>query len=219
MGQGLSGSEFRGSPLAGPGSPPSPCCPAAARAQPGRGRWCEAYGERCGSRSGTSRGWERGAVLETRLEPHGGARLPGKGPLLTSRVQSSGCLPGRWGALTGALRGSPPLSGGFLLFQEAHSSAQWTSTLRSSARANSPGRDPVPLSMPGHGPAQGSLSPGTAQHLANLPEVSRCPLGHSCPLAQQGHVSRAAACPVTTEPRPRREGDPEPSKGCIFSLF
>ena len=40
MGQGLSGSEFRGSPLAGLGVPPSPCCPAAARAQPGRGRWC-----------------------------------------------------------------------------------------------------------------------------------------------------------------------------------
>ena len=125
-------------------------------------------------------------MLETRLEPHGGARLPGKVPLLTSRVQSSGSLPGRWGALTGALRGSPPLSGGFLLFEEAHFSAQWTSTLPSRARANSPGRDPVPLSVPGHGPAQGGSEPwhcpalGKPSRSVPLPTralLSPCPAG------------------------------------------
>ena len=211
-------------------------------------------------------------MLETRLEPHGGARLPGKVPLLTSRVQSSGSLPGR-GTLTGALRRRPP-SAGFLLSEGARP-LRGSSCPRAPALCGVPpvlGRPPSagfflsssagfllsegarPLrgspcprapTSPHIGPRpsllvlektaqgvtlcpcrcqdtdrrRGALSPGTAQHLANLPEVSRCPLGHSCPPARQGHVSRAAACPVTTEPRPRREGDLEPSKGCIFRLF
>ena len=83
------------------------------------------------------------------------------------------------------VRGRPP-SAGFPLSEGAHVSAQWASTLPSRARENSPGRDPVPLSVPGHGPAQGGSEPwhcpalGKPSQSVPLPTralLSPCPAG------------------------------------------
>ena len=88
----------------------------------------------------------------------GGGRLPGKGPIPTSPgVQTSGPLPGGGGRSLALSEGAHPSLEGSSCSSKAHLSAQWTSTLPSRAQANSPGRDPVPLSVPGHGTGAGGL--------------------------------------------------------------
>ena len=132
MGQGLSTRSLGGSPLTGPGSPPSPCC--AARARRGRGRWCGGLGSG-GDRalgpppSTPPRGTGRGGRGERCWRP-GRSRVAGGRRGWRAAAEEGAHpdkprspdfwpSPGRWGALAGALRGSPPLSGGFFLFKQS----------------------------------------------------------------------------------------------------
>lgn len=157
MGQGLSGLDFRGSPLTGPG------VSAVSLLRRKGAAWERALVRGIGTPSlhTTSRDWARGAgraVLETRLEPRGGGRLPGKGPIPTfppSRLLA--LSPGGGGRSLALSEGAHSSLEGSSRSSKAHLSAQRTSTLPSHARANSPGRDPVPLSVPGHGTGAGGL--------------------------------------------------------------
>ena len=127
-------SEFRGSPLTDPGSPPSPCCAARAWRGEGAGAGDCGGGGGGGSRPGTpslhatSRHWARGRGK--RCWRPGRSRVAG-GRMGRRAAAGEGAhpdkprspdfwpSPGRWGALAGALRGNPPLSGGFLLFKQS----------------------------------------------------------------------------------------------------
>ena len=142
MGQGLTGSEFRGSPLTGPG------VSSVSLLRREGAAWERALvrGIGGGSRPGTpslhttSRDWARGAgraVLETRLEPRGGGRLPGKGPIPTFPPSRLLALSRGGGGRSLALsEGAHSSLEGSSCSSKAHLSAQWTSTLpsRSSKR-------------------------------------------------------------------------------------
>lgn len=101
-------------------------------------------------------------------------------------VQTSSPLPGRWGALAGALRGSPLLSGGFLLFKQSPSlrtvDLDPPLTLEQTAQGvilcPCPSQDTGPAqgaSEPWHGPALDK--PSRSVPLPARALLSPCPAG------------------------------------------